>query len=163
GGRPARAPADGADRPGAGDVRGGEPGGVGAGAAALTQRLYDTRAKRKVPFEPLQPGKVGMYACGITVYDLCHVGHARMLVAGDVYYAVGGFARYGQLSGQNIDDLKAGARIEVGEHKRNPEDFALWKAAKPGEPWWDSPWGRGRPGWHIECSAMAHRYLGEPF
>jgi cysteinyl-tRNA synthetase len=208
-----------------------------------------------VPFEPLQPGKVGMYACGITVYDLCHVGHARTNVAfdviarhlrdsgyevrfvrnvtdvddkiirkaqserreasevagyftdrmnedfralgilpadvepratehiaevvdiirrleerglayaagGDVYYAVGGFAHYGQLSGQSIDDLKAGARIEVGEQKRSPEDFALWKGAKPGEPWWDSPWGRGRPGWHIECSAMSHRYLGEPF
>jgi cysteinyl-tRNA synthetase len=221
----------------------------------LTLRIHDTRIGRKVPFEPLVPGKVGMYACGITVYDLCHVGHARMIVAfdviarhlrdsgyevrfvrnitdvddkiirkaqaerreasevatyftdrmnedfralgvlsaeiepratqhipemidiirrleerglayasaGDVYYAVSGFTRYGQLSGQSIDDLKAGARIEVGEQKRSPEDFALWKAAKPGEPWWDSPWGRGRPGWHIECSAMSHRYLGEPF
>ena len=222
----------------------------------MTLRLYDTRVGHKVPFEPLVPGKVGMYACGITVYDLCHVGHARMLVAwdviarhlrasgfevayvrnvtdvddkiirkanaegvasheiaerytrlmhedmralglapadhepratehiaevlditrrledkglayhagGDVYYHVEGFgAAYGQLSGQHIDDLKAGVRIEVDEHKKSPLDFALWKGAKPGEPSWESPWGPGRPGWHIECSAMAHRYLGEPF
>jgi cysteinyl-tRNA synthetase len=82
---------------------------------------------------------------------------------GDVYYAVGGFAAYGRLSGQSVDDLRSGARIEIGEQKRSPLDFALWKAAKPGEPAWESPWGAGRPGWHIECSAMAHRYLGEPF
>ena len=221
----------------------------------MTLRLYDTRLGRKVPFEPLVPRKVGMYACGITVYDLCHVGHARMLVAwdviarylrasgyevtyvrnvtdvddkiirkanaegvasteiaekytrlmhedmnalglapadhepratehiaevlditrlleekglayaagSDVYYHVEGFNDYGRLSGQHIDDLKAGVRIEVDEHKKSPLDFALWKPAKPGEPSWPSPWGDGRPGWHIECSAMAHRYLGEPF
>jgi cysteinyl-tRNA synthetase len=221
----------------------------------MSLRIYDTRLGKKVPFEPLKPGVVGLYACGTTVYDISHVGHARKEVAfdvivrhlratghdvrfvrnitdvddkiikkahaesrtsdevarhytelmsedfqalglvtptvepratehiaevldiiqrlearglayaagGDVYYAVGGFARYGQLSGQSIDDLKAGARIEVDEHKRSPLDFALWKAAKPGEPSWESPWGPGRPGWHIECSAMAHRYLGEPF
>ena len=218
-------------------------------------RIYDTRAGKKLPFEPLEAGQVGMYSCGITVYDLCHVGHARMMVAfdiiarhlrasgyrlrfvrnvtdvddkiirkaeaekrtaaevaqqytdamnadlralgvapadveplatehiaevidiiqrligrglayaadGDVYYSVSGFADYGKLSGQSTDDLKAGARIEVGEQKRSPLDFALWKAAKPGEPFWESPWGPGRPGWHIECSAMSHRYLGEPF
>ena len=221
----------------------------------MTLRLYDTRLGRKVAFVPIVPGRVGMYACGITVYDLCHVGHARMLVAwdviarhlrasgyavtyvrnvtdvddkiirkanaegvasheiaerytrlmhedmralglapadhepratehiaevlditrrledkglayaagGDVYYHVEAFAGYGQLSGQHIDDLKAGVRIEVDEHKKSPLDFALWKGAKPGEPSWESPWGPGRPGWHIECSAMAHRYLGEPF
>jgi cysteinyl-tRNA synthetase len=221
----------------------------------MALRIYDTRAAKKVPFEPLHPGKVGLYSCGITVYDLCHVGHARMLVAfdviarylrasgfaltyvrnvtdvddkiirraeaekrsaaevardftakmnedmralnvlpadheplatehipevleiigrleekslayaaaGDVYYSVPGFARYGQLSKQNVDDLRSGARIEVGEQKKSPLDFALWKGAKPGEPFWPSPWGNGRPGWHIECSAMAHRYLGEPF
>jgi cysteinyl-tRNA synthetase len=221
----------------------------------VSLRIHDTRLGRKVPFVPLEPGKVGMYSCGITVYDLCHVGHARMMVAfdviarhlrasgfalrfvrnitdvddkiirrantegisaaavaekyidamnedlralgvapadvepratenidevitvirhleqhdlayaagGDVYYAVTGFPRYGQLSGQSVDDLKSGARIEVGESKRNPLDFALWKGAKPGEPQWDSPWGPGRPGWHIECSAMVHRYLGETF
>jgi cysteinyl-tRNA synthetase len=80
-----------------------------------------------------------------------------------VYYSVAGFAGYGGLSGQSPDELQAGARIEVGEHKRSPLDFALWKAAKPGEPSWESPWGDGRPGWHIECSAMSHRYLGDTF
>jgi cysteinyl-tRNA synthetase len=221
----------------------------------MTLRIHDTRTGKKVPFEPLVPGKVSLYACGTTVYDLCHIGHARKEVAwdvitrhlrasgfalrfvrnitdvddkiinkakeegtsaadvarkythemnvdfqalglaapdlepratehiaevieiigrleekglayavgGDVYYAVPKFATYGQLSGQGIDDLKAGARIEVGEQKHSPLDFALWKGAKPGEPSWPSPWGPGRPGWHIECSAMAHRYLGEPF
>ena len=221
----------------------------------MALRIYDTRAGKKVPFEPLTPGRVGMYSCGITVYDLCHVGHGRKEIAfdviarylrasgyavdyvrnvtdvddkiirkaeaekrsaaevareftekmnedmralgvqpadheplatehiaevieiigklearglayaagGDVYFAVTEFARYGQLSGQHIDDLRAGARIEVDEHKKSPLDFALWKGAKPGEPFWPSPWGDGRPGWHIECSAMAHRYLGEPF
>ncbi len=219
-------------------------------------RVHDTRLKRKVPFEPHQPGKVGMYVCGITVYDLCHVGHARFLVAfdviarylrhrglevklvrnitdvddkiirraqaegrtaaevaetyiqamqedfralglqvpdvepratlhiqevidvvsrlvdrglaypasnGDVYYSVGSFEGYGSLSGQSTDELKAGARIEVGEQKKSPLDFALWKAAKPGEPSWPSPWGAGRPGWHIECSAMCWAHLGEGF
>jgi cysteinyl-tRNA synthetase len=82
---------------------------------------------------------------------------------GDVYFSVPSFAPYGELSGQSVDDLKSGARIEVGEQKRNPLDFALWKGAKPGEPAWPSPWGPGRPGWHIECSAMCHRYLGETF
>jgi len=221
----------------------------------MSLRIYDTRAKRKIDWTPLNGKQVGVYACGITPYDLCHVGHARMLVAfdviirhlrasgfdvrfvrnvtdiddkiirrghaegrsaaavaleysaameadmralgiapadvepratehiaevlevvqrlvdrglayaaeGDVYYAVGSFAGYGQLSGQSTDDLKAGARIEIGEHKRSPLDFALWKGAKPGEPQWPSPWGPGRPGWHIECSAMAYRYLGETF
>jgi cysteinyl-tRNA synthetase len=82
---------------------------------------------------------------------------------GDVYYSVTGFANYGALSGQSIEDLQAGARIEVGEHKKSPLDFTLWKGAKPGEPSWESPWGPGRPGWHIECSAMSHRYLGDSF
>jgi cysteinyl-tRNA synthetase len=82
-------------------------------------------------------------------------------VNGDVYFDVSTFPGYGKLSGQSLDDLKAGARIDVTEIKRNPEDFALWKAAKPGEDSWDSPWGKGRPGWHIECSAMSMRYLGE--
>lgn len=80
---------------------------------------------------------------------------------GDVYYAVRSFPEYGKLSGRNVDDLLSGARVEVGEKKKDPLDFALWKAAKPGEPAWDSPWGAGRPGWHIECSAMACKHLGE--
>lgn len=82
---------------------------------------------------------------------------------GDVYFQVDKFQNYGKLSGQKPDEMKAGARIEPGEHKKNPLDFALWKAAKPGEPSWDSPWGKGRPGWHIECSAMSSKYLGLPF
>ena len=219
------------------------------------QRIYDTREKKKVELTLLEAGKVGIYVCGVTVYDLCHVGHARTLVAfdviarhlrrrglqvrlvrnitdvddkiirkanaegrtaaevanfyadamsadaaalginppdvepratehiaedlevikrleerglayaadGDVYYSVAGFPRYGALSGQSVEDLQAGARIEVGEHKRSPLDFTLWKGAKPGEPFWESPWGPGRPGWHIECSAMSHRYLGDAF
>ncbi|TDI92810.1 MAG: cysteine--tRNA ligase [Caldithrix sp.] len=84
-------------------------------------------------------------------------------VGGDVYYDVSKFANYGKLSGKNIDDLRAGARVAVDEKKRNPHDFALWKNQKPGEPAWESPWGMGRPGWHIECSAMSMKYLGESF
>ena len=221
----------------------------------MSLRIHDTREKRKLALEPLQPGKIGIYTCGVTVYDLCHVGHARKEVAfdvivrhlrasgfdvryvrnitdvddkiirrgqaegrpaldvareleaamatdmgalgvlppdveprateniaevidvirrlearglayaadGDVYYSVAGFPSYGSLSGQSPEDLKAGARVEIGESKRNPLDFALWKGAKPGEPAWESPWGPGRPGWHIECSAMAYRFLGEVF
>jgi cysteinyl-tRNA synthetase len=82
-------------------------------------------------------------------------------VDGDVYFEIRRFPPYGKLSGKNLDDLLAGARVEVDERKRDPRDFALWKAAKPGEPSWPSPWGPGRPGWHIECSVMASRYLGE--
>jgi len=84
-------------------------------------------------------------------------------VDGDVYFAVDRFPGYGKLSHRRLDDMLAGARIEVDERKRHPMDFALWKASKPGEPWWESPWGQGRPGWHIECSAMASKYLGQPF
>jgi len=84
-------------------------------------------------------------------------------VEGDVYFAVRTFSQYGKLSGRDVDDMRSGARIEVDERKRDPLDFALWKAAKPGEPYWESPWGRGRPGWHIECSAMSEKQLGLPF
>lgn len=84
-------------------------------------------------------------------------------VNGDVYFAVEKFAEYGKLSGRDLDDMLAGARVQVGDQKRNPMDFAVWKAAKPGEPAWDSPWGPGRPGWHIECSAMSRKYLGDGF
>ena len=202
------------------------------------------------------PGRVKMYVCGMTVYDYCHLGHARVLVVfdtvsrwlrasgfevdyvrnvtdvddkiirraaengepidrltarfidamhrdaallgveppshepratqfvpamvdmiqtlvrrglayaadnGDVYYAVREFPGYGKLSGKSLEDLRAGERVEVEPHKRDPLDFVLWKAAKPGEPAWDSPWGKGRPGWHIECSVMSEHYLGEHF
>jgi cysteinyl-tRNA synthetase len=218
-------------------------------------RVFNTLTLRKEPLTPLRPGEVRMYVCGPTVYDMSHVGHARVYVTfdvvvrflrsqgfkvtyvrnytdvddkiikrandlgvpaaevserfirefvadmealgvaradvepkvtehipdiialiekivarghayaskGDVYFAVRGFDGYGKLSRRNLDDLEAGARVEPGEQKKDPLDFALWKAAKAGEPCWDSPWGKGRPGWHIECSAMSARYLGETF
>jgi cysteinyl-tRNA synthetase len=221
-------------------------------------RVFSTLSNEKQDLTPLRPGRVGIYVCGITVYDLPHIGHARMLTAfdvvvrflrwsgwqvdyvrnwtdvddkiirragergqdpkefaehfieecrrdmqalqilaadvepkatdhipemqaligrliergnayasqGDVYFAVRSFPGYGKLSRRNLDDLQAGARVEPGEQKRDPLDFALWKAAKPGEPasvTWQSPWGPGRPGWHIECSAMCQKYLGTTF
>jgi len=94
---------------------------------------------------------------------LIEKGHAYATADGDVYYDTHSFPEYGKLSGQPLQDLEAGARIEVGEMKKSPSDFALWKAAKPKEPSWDSPWGKGRPGWHIECSAMSMKYLGKTF
>jgi cysteinyl-tRNA synthetase len=219
-------------------------------------QIHNSLTGRKEPFTPLEAGKVRMYVCGVTVYDYCHLGHARMLIVfdvvrrhleasgydvtfvrnitdiddkiiqraqqngepmqalterfirayhedcaalgvrlgdhepratefvaqivamvqrlvdkgyayaadnGDVYYAVSKFEPYGRLSGKRLADLRAGARIEVDESKRDPLDFVLWKAAKPGEPAWDSPWGPGRPGWHIECSAMSVELLGPHF
>ncbi|OEU51714.1 MAG: cysteine--tRNA ligase [Desulfuromonadales bacterium C00003096] len=221
----------------------------------MSLRVYNTLTGGKEEFQPLVPGKVGMYVCGVTVYDYCHIGHARANIvfdiiyrylqfagyevnyvrnytdvddkiinranergidsttlaeefikafdedmaslglslptcqpkatehieqivdiverliekglayesSGDVYYAVENFPGYLKLSKRNMDDMRAGARIAPGEQKRNPMDFALWKAAKPGEPSWESPWGLGRPGWHIECSAMSMKYLGESF
>ncbi len=90
-------------------------------------------------------------------------GYAYVTEVGDVYYRVEAFAHYGRLSGRSLDDMEAGARVEVNAAKEHPMDFALWKAAKPGEPSWESPWGAGRPGWHIECSAMSVKYLGEVF
>ncbi|WP_037587204.1 cysteine--tRNA ligase [Stenoxybacter acetivorans] len=218
--------------------------------------IYNTLTREKERFTPLDEKQVRMYVCGMTVYDYCHLGHARVMVVfdvvtrwlrtlgypltyvrnitdiddkiiaraaergmsineltdffiqamnedaaalgvekpdfepratvhieqmialierligngkayaaanGDVYYAVREFAAYGQLSGKSLDDLRAGERVEVDTHKRDPLDFVLWKAAKPNEPFWDSPWGRGRPGWHIECSAMSEDLLGDTF
>jgi cysteinyl-tRNA synthetase len=97
------------------------------------------------------------------VAELIARGYAYVAADGDVLYSVSSFAPYGQLSGKRLADLRAGARVEVDEAKRDPLDFVLWKGAKPGEPWWDSPWGRGRPGWHIECSAMSTALLGTHF
>ena len=85
------------------------------------------------------------------------------VIDGDVYFSVRKYEEYGKLSGRNLDDMQAGARVDVDSRKQDPMDFALWKSAKPGEPAWDSPWGKGRPGWHIECSAMSCKYLGEQF
>ena len=218
--------------------------------------IYNSLARDKQEFQPINPGHVRMYVCGMTVYDYCHLGHARVMVVfdmvyrwlkasgftvtyvrnitdiddkiikraaennepidqltgrfiqfmhedeaklgilppthepratqfvpgmvgmiqtlvdkgiaypapnGDVYYAVHRFQGYGKLSGKSLDDLRAGERVEVDLNKRDPLDFVLWKAAKPNEPAWDSPWGKGRPGWHIECSVMSEHYLGEQF
>jgi cysteinyl-tRNA synthetase len=97
------------------------------------------------------------------VAELIARGYAYVAADGDVLYSVASFAPYGQLSGKRLADLRAGARVEVDEAKRDPLDFVLWKRAKPGEPWWESPWGRGRPGWHIECSAMSTALLGSHF
>ena len=221
----------------------------------MTLKLYNTATRKKEEFHPIEEGKVGMYVCGVTVYDLCHIGHAsnqivfdvlaRYLRArgykvthvcnftdiddkiidranqtgkdpaelaqenidafyedmgrldvkkadfepratehisgmidmikvllekghayvngNDVYYSVESFKSYGELSGRRLDELKEGARIAVDEKKRHPMDFVLWKGAKPGEPEWPSPWGPGRPGWHMECSVMSSYYLGNTF
>jgi cysteinyl-tRNA synthetase len=219
-------------------------------------KIHNSLSRAKEPFTPISPGKVGMYVCGMTVYDYCHLGHARVMVVfdvvkrwlaacgydvtyvrnitdiddkiikraaenaepidaltgrfiramdedaaalgvqrpdiepratgnvpqmvaligrlferglayraanGDVCYSVRDFKGYGKLSGKTLDELRAGERVEVDAGKRDPLDFVLWKSAKPGEPAWDSPWGRGRPGWHIECSAMSERHLGSHF
>ncbi len=218
--------------------------------------IYNTLTRQKEPFTPIDPKNVRMYVCGMTVYDYCHLGHARVMVVfdmiarwlrecgypltyvrnitdiddkiiaraaengetigeltarfiqamhedadalgvlrpdiepkatenipqmiamietliqngkaypaanGDVYYAVREFSAYGQLSGKSLDDLRAGERVEVDGFKRDPLDFVLWKAAKAGEPAWESPWGNGRPGWHIECSAMSENLFGDTF
>jgi cysteinyl-tRNA synthetase len=218
-------------------------------------KIYNTLTGTKEPFEPLVPKTVRMYVCGLTVYDYCHIGHARSAlvfdvirrhleysgyrvefvknftdiddkiikraneqgvscdeitakfiqayyddmgrlgvrqasiepkatehmgdivlltetliakglayqVDGDIYFEVAKFPDYGRLSKRQLGDLQAGARVDVDDRKRHPMDFALWKSAKPGEPAWPSPWGQGRPGWHIECSAMSIRHLGETF
>lgn len=224
-----------------------------------TQKIYNTLAREKQIFIPIQPGKVRMYVCGMTVYDYCHLGHARVMVVfdmvqrwlrasgyevtyvrnvtdiddkiirravengetisqltrrfiaamdedaaalgvqkpdhephatdyvpqmlsliekleknglaykaddGDVNYSVRDFPDYGKLSGKSLDDLRAGERVDVNTGKRDPLDFVLWKTSKESEPdevKWDSPWGKGRPGWHIECSAMSEELLGEQF
>ncbi|MDT3296959.1 cysteine--tRNA ligase [Shewanella sp. SP2S2-6] len=219
-------------------------------------KIYNSITRQKQEFKPITPGKIGMYVCGVTIYDLCHIGHGRTFVSfdmivrylryagyevnfqrnitdvddkiikranennescealterligemhqdfdalnmlrpdfepratlhiaeiidmvelllarghayvasdGDVLFSVASYPDYGRLSGQNLDQLQAGARVEVDETKQNPMDFVLWKMSKPGEPTWESPWGPGRPGWHIECSAMNSKHLGLHF
>ena len=219
-------------------------------------KIYNTLTSQKEVFKPINPSTVGIYVCGMTVYDFCHMGHARVLVMfdlmtrhmrrtfpevkyvrnitdiddkiinraienqediysltnrfieamhedeialnilkpdlepratdsidqmysmiesliekgfayqgknGDVYFSVRSFKNYGKLSGKNLDELEAGARVDIESNKRDPLDFVLWKMAKPNEPTWSSPWGDGRPGWHIECSAMSTHHLGNHF
>jgi len=120
-------------------------------ALGLLKPEHEPRATQSVP------GMIRM------IEELTQRGHAYHAANGDVYYRVSTFEEYGQLSGKKPGELRAGARVEVGEAKRDPLDFVLWKAAKPGEPSWDSPWGKGRPGWHIECSVMATELLGNRF
>jgi cysteinyl-tRNA synthetase len=129
--------------------------------ADRNMQAYDDAIDRLNVLPPTVAPRASEHMEDITrlIADLIDKGHAYA-AAGDVYFEVGSFPGYGRLSGRRVEELRAGSRIEVGEAKRNPEDFALWKAAKPGEPSWPSPWGEGRPGWHIECSAMAMRYLG---
>src|SRR5258706_508024 len=111
-------------------------------------QIHNTLTRKKEPFVPREPGKASLYVCGPN---------------GDVYYAVRSFPEYGKLSRRNLDELRAGERVAVEAAKRDPLDFVLWKAAKPGEPKWASVFGDGRPGWHIECSAMSCRELGATF
>ena len=219
-------------------------------------KIYNTLSKKKEEFQPIDANQVGIYVCGMTVYDFCHMGHARVMVMfdvitrhlrrnfpsvkyvrnitdiddkiitraiennediysltnrfidamhedekslgvlspdiepratdsidkmiemieslsnkglayqgtnGDVFYSVRKFTEYGKLSGKNLDDLMAGARVDVESHKKDPLDFVLWKKAKSDEPSWESPWGNGRPGWHIECSAMSNHFISNHF
>jgi cysteinyl-tRNA synthetase len=230
--------------------------GLPYGSCPAMLKLFNTLAREKQVFTPIVPGTARMYVCGMTVYDYCHLGHARVMVVfdmvtrwlraagldvtyvrnitdiddkiirraaennepidaltarfitameedaaalgvlepdfepratrhvdgmlqmirtlmdkgiayhadnGDVFYAVRKFPGYGKLSGKSLEDLRAGERIDIDRNKQDPLDFVLWKAAKPGEPAWDSPWGPGRPGWHIECSVMSEYHLGEHF
>ncbi|HOP47073.1 MAG TPA: cysteine--tRNA ligase [Desulfobacteraceae bacterium] len=221
----------------------------------MTLKLYNTATRKKEIFHPIEEGKAGIYVCGVTVYDLCHIGHARSAIVfdvlvrylrakglkvnyvrnftdvddkiieranklgretgelaqeyidafyedmgrlnvlnadhepratehidgmidmisrlmdrgyayaegNDVFFSVEKFKGYGRLSGRKLEDMQAGSRIAVDEKKRHPMDFVLWKGVKPGEPQWPSPWGPGRPGWHIECSVMCNHYLGKSF
>src|SRR5664279_4060680 len=141
----------------------------------MSIRIFNTLTKTKEPFEPVTPGQVGMYLCGPTVYKPSHIGHMVGPVIFDAvkrYLTYSGFkvtwvvnitdADYGKLSNRSIEALH-GDGGDMAGRKRTAADFALWKSAKPGEPSWDSPWGKGRPGWHIECSAMSRRILGETF
>jgi cysteinyl-tRNA synthetase len=134
---------------------------VAAETAEQFRTAYDRLNVRPPDVEPKATEHIAEMIT--LIEDLIEANHAYPVPSGDVYFSVRSFDAYGQLSGRKVDDLISGARIEPGEDKRDPLDFALWKAAKPGEPHWDSPWGSGRPGWHIECSAMARKYLGDGF
>lgn len=132
-------------------------------AGRYTKAYFEVMDKLNIRHAHLYPTVSGHMADIISMIEgLIAKGYAYV-VDGDVYYSVEKFADYGKLSGRSLDDMKAGARVEVDERKEHPMDFALWKSAKPGEPYWESPWGQGRPGWHIECSAMSAKYLGHGF
>jgi cysteinyl-tRNA synthetase len=139
--------------------------GVEAGEIAerYIRAFYEDMQRLGVPMADLEPRATEHIPAMVEmIQGLIDKGFAYA-AGGDVYFSVRGYDDYGRLSGKNLDDLEAGSRVEIGEHKRDPLDFALWKAAKPGEPSWDAPWGEGRPGWHIECSAMSLQILGESF
>ncbi len=131
--------------------------------STTTKLFLDARARLGVAPADVEPRATEHIDEMIAIIDDLIAKGLAYEARGDVYFSVESLPEYGKLSGRSLDDMIAGARVEVGEHKRHPGDFALWKAAKPGEPQWDSPWGMGRPGWHIECSAMAIKYLGESF
>src|SRR5205814_554888 len=114
-------------------------------------RVYNTLSRKKEAFVPLHGKRVSMFVCGITPQDQTHLGHTTT------------FSGWGKLSGQKVEELRPGARIEIEERKRHPADFVLWRAQKPGEPAWDSPWGPGRPGWHIEDTAITIRHFGAQY
>lgn len=132
-------------------------------AADYTKAFIDAMHSVGVKEPNIRPRATEEIPAMIELISCLIEGDHAYEVDGDVYFAVRSFSEYGKLSGRNVDDLVSGARVGIDERKRDPLDFALWKAAKPGEPSWESPWGNGRPGWHIECSAMSQRYLGTPF
>lgn len=132
-------------------------------AERYTKAFLDDLTALKVQKATLYPKATEHIPQIIALVEKLIANGAAYASGGDVYYSIDAFPGYGKLSGKNIDDLEAGARVEVNTVKKNPMDFALWKAAKPGEPWWESPWGQGRPGWHIECSAMSCNHLGDTF
>src|SRR5256885_1936283 len=121
---------------------------------AMPIRVYNTLSRKKEEFVPLQANRVSMFVCGLTPQDETHMGHAYVAEDGSVYYDTTTFSGWGKLSGQKVEALRPGARIAIEERKKHPADFVLWRAQKPGEPSWDSPWGKGRPGWHIEDTAI---------
>src|SRR3989475_115679 len=132
---------------------------------AMPIRVYNTLSRKKEEFVPLQANRVSMFVCGLTPQDETHMGHAKTYVAfdGSVYYDTTTFSGWGKLSGQKVEALRPGARIAIEERKKHPADFVLWRAQKPGEPSWDSPWGKGRPGWHIEDTAITIRHFGPQY
>ncbi len=139
----------------------------GVSAAALAQRFIDEfyvdMDKLGVERPTLEPRATEHIQEMIDLISELIAKGLAYQAGTDVYYSVNGFPEYGKLSGRNLTDMQAGARIAINDNKTNPMDFVLWKGSKPGEPTWDSPWGPGRPGWHIECSAMSRKYLGDTF
>ena len=127
----------------------------------MSLKIYNVLNRRKEEFIPLEKNKVKMYACGITASGSAHIGHAYNTSNGDVFFRVSSFVKYRNFSNRQIEKSISGVRKKVEPGKQSVEDFALWKSAKEDAVYWESPWGMGRIGWHIECSAMSMKYLGE--